>query len=640
MVLNVAPAFLNANSTLKLIFFGGKGGVGKTTCACATALQLAYTKSEKSILLVSIDPAHCLVDTIGGLVLPDNLKVIELDAEASLQAFKVRNNQILKEIAERGTFLDDNDLHNLMELSLPGMDELAAYLKIADWLQQGEYDCIVIDTAPTGHTLRLLEMPDLIRRWLEGLDTLLAKHRYIRRHFTGDKTLDHLDHFLLNMSDTLKGIEELIRDPSSCQFVMVMLAELMSVEESIDLALALKKRQIHLPEIIINQMISSSDCPTCMAKRKRQLLALKRASDHLCDQRRFWGLPLLPYEPRGNGITDLWLHGFQLGQIEALSQSSLGLPIKVENPAIIPEKSIKLLIFSGKGGVGKTTMACATALRLHQQFPGKRILLFSTDPAHSVADCLGLSVKCKPTRIMPGLDAQEINAEASFNEVRKEFRDELEAFLADALPRVDITFDREVMEHLLDLAPPGLDEIMALTAVMEHLDGGCYDVVVMDSSPSGHLIRLLELPELIEGWLRQFFTLLLKYRQVMRLPKLSERLVDLSRKLKALRRLLGDTEKTALYAVSIPTKLALGKTLQMLEKLHQLGIEPKGMFINLITPPSPCALCHALNQRENDQIKKASYGFFTGLPQTLVFLHSDSGGLARLEALGSELYKG
>ena len=136
MINNVSPAFLECESSLKLIFFGGKGGVGKTTCACATALQWAEGKPDKQFLLVSTDPAHSLHNALADLTLPKNLEVRELDAAASLHDFKAKHDQVLKEIAERGTFLDDEDLQGLMDLSLPGMDELAAYLEIADWLQQ------------------------------------------------------------------------------------------------------------------------------------------------------------------------------------------------------------------------------------------------------------------------------------------------------------------------------------------------------------------------------------------------------------------------------------------------------------------------------------------------------------------------
>ena len=634
---NVLPAFLKDDLSLKLIFFGGKGGVGKTTCACATALKLSLGQPDKPYLLVSTDPAHSLCDSLAGLILPKNLEVLELDAVASLNKFKRRHEKVLEEIAERGTFLDEEDLQSLMDLSLPGMDELSAYLEIAEWLQQERYHCIVIDTAPTGHTLRLLEMPDLVRRWLVGLDTLLAKHRYIRRHFTGDNRLDHLDRFLLEMDDSVKVMEKLMIDPASCRFVIVMLAEMMSVEESADLARTLSGRKIPTPELIVNQLLPANDCPVCSTRRKMQMLSLSLALNRLREQQ-FWTLPLLPVEPSGGALSTLWSQVRSIEQIDQPIKSAFELPIRVEEPSPLPNRSSKLLIFSGKGGVGKTTMACATALRMHEQYPDLRIILFSTDPAHSLADCLGIAVKGRPTPIFPGLDAQEINAEVAFDEVRREYRSELEDFLADALPHVDITFDREVMEHLLDLAPPGLDEIMALTAVVEHLSAGCYDVVVMDSAPSGHLIRLLEMPGIIGGWLKQFFSLLLKYRHVMRLPKLSERLVDLSRKLKALRILLSDPDKTSLYAVTIPTNLALEKTSEMLLSLHQLGISTKAMLINQITPESDCELCRALNQREDQQIKKAREDLFVDLPKTRIYLHSNTGGLARLTMLGSKLF--
>jgi arsenite-transporting ATPase len=218
-------------------------------------------------------------------------------------------------------------------------------------------------------------------------------------------------------------------------------------------------------------------------------------------------------------------------------------------------------------------MACATALQLQRQYPDLRLLLFSTDPAHSLSDCLKLKLQALPTQVIRHLDAQEVNAEAEFDSVRRNFRQELAEFLQQALPQIDITFDREVMEHLLDLAPPGLDEIIALTLIIEHIDQGRYDMIIVDAAPSGHLLRLLEMPELIRDWLRLFFALLLKYRQVMRLPNLSARLVALSRGLKKLHSLLQNPQQTRLYAVTIATELAVEKTVEMLESLQKLGID-------------------------------------------------------------------
>ncbi|MFM8330455.1 MAG: ArsA family ATPase [Candidatus Methylumidiphilus sp.] len=630
------PAFLKEPS-LKLVLFGGKGGVGKTTCACAAALELASAQADRLFLLVSTDPAHSIVSALAGMALPDNLTVRELDAAAALRDFKSRHEQALMEIAERGTFFDKEDLHGLMDLSLPGMDEVAAYLELAEALRQGRYHCIILDTAPTGHTLRLLEMPELVRRWLLALDSLLAKHRYIRRHYTGDASLDHLDRFLLDMDNAVKTMQTLLRDASQCRFVPVMLAESMSVEESADLARALAHRHIAMPELVVNQMLPANDCPSCQAERRRQALALVKARERLPNPA-FWTLPLLPRDPSGDDLKALWAHVSPLTDGAAVPPPPKALPLRVESPAKLPASTLRLLIFAGKGGVGKTTMACATALALRERHPALRILLFSTDPAHSLSDALGVPVGAAPTAVLPGLDAQEINAEAAFEDVRRAYQAELEAFLASAFPNLDITFDREVMEHLLDMAPPGLDEIMALTAVMEHLERGCYDLVVMDSSPSGHLIRLMDLPTLIGDWLKLFFSLLLKYRRVMRLPHLSERLVKLSQEIKSLRKLLADPKRAALCAVTIPTRLALDKTLEMAENLHRIDINLNSIFINQITPTNDCALCAAINLREMAQIKQADT-LFPKQPKTLIYRQADPGGLAGLSQLGANLYR-
>lgn len=632
----IYPKFLQ-ESSLKLVFFGGKGGVGKSTCAGATALKLAQEQPQHHFLLVSTDPAHSLQNILSNLVLPKNLEVRELNAAASLHEFKTQHNTLLKEIAERGTFLDQNDIQGLMDAALPGMDELAAYLEIAEWIQKDTYYCIIIDTAPTGHTLRLLEMPDLIHRWLTALDTLLAKHRYMRKRFGGDNRLDNLDNFLLGMNDSLKAMHGLMTDTGRCCFILVMLAEAMSVEESIDLAKALSQQRVFLSDLVVNRLFPKNDCPTCCVERNRQMLALKNALKRLPGLV-FWTLPLLAAEPRGKLLYALWSELRLLDENEVMTTPcSHKLPLHVENPILLPASTFRLLIFAGKGGVGKTTLACATALRLHSEYPELRILLFSTDPAHSLSDCLGVGVQQHPTSVLVKVDAQEINAEADFEKIRCDYRAELEAFLRDTLPNLDITFDREVMEHLLDLAPPGLDEIMALTTIMAHLDSGRYDMIIVDAAPSGHLLRLLELPELIRDWLKQFFSLLLKYRKVMRFPHLSERLVQLSRELKNLRILLQNAKQTGLYTVTIPTHLAIEKTYEMTCALQRLGITSKALFINQITPASNCALCQAITSRESLQLKRA-HDIFPNQPQAQIFRQIDPTGLSELTALGSALF--
>jgi arsenite-transporting ATPase len=635
----LSPEFLQG-SLLKLIFFGGKGGVGKSTCATATALTLAQEHSNQQFLLVSTDPAHSVKNILDDMCLPKNLEVCELNAANSLQKFKAKYDDLLRQIAQRGTFLDEEDIHGMMDAALPGMDELAAYFEIATWVRQDRYERIIVDTAPTGHTLRLLEMPDLIHRWLVALDTLLAKHRYMRRQFTRNHQLDHLDEFLLSMNGDLTAMQNLMTDTQRCRFVLVLQAESMIVEESIDLINALDQRHIPRHHIVVNQLQPTHDCEYCNHQKIRQVQALKTAVASVTDSI-FWCLPMVAVEPRGRLLYDLWQH-VQMVDFDSkeptYSEKDHKPPFMVVKPLEPPAETLRLILFAGKGGVGKTTSACATALRMHYDHSGKRVLLFSTDPAHSLSDCLGMPINSIPTKVVGNLDAQEINAVANFASIRHEFSEELDAFLKLSLKNIDLTFDREVMEHFLDLAPPGLDEIMALTEIMDHIDDGIYDVIILDAPPIGHFLRLLEMPELIRNWLKLFFNLLLKYRDVMRLPHLSERLVALSRGLKGLQRLLQNPEKTGAYVVTIPTELAIDKTIGMVSSLQQVGVPLQGLLINQMTPINTCDFCQSRSSLEATQIDRVR-NVFSDQPQAGIYKHINPSGLNMLASLGNSLYQ-
>ena len=123
------PSFFSKQG-LQLLLFGGKGGVGKTTCATAAALRLSALAPDRSILLVSTDPAHSVRDSLGGYEPPGKLHVLELDAQQCLADFREKNGGMLREIAAAGTFLDDEDIDQFLCLSLPGLDELMALFEI------------------------------------------------------------------------------------------------------------------------------------------------------------------------------------------------------------------------------------------------------------------------------------------------------------------------------------------------------------------------------------------------------------------------------------------------------------------------------------------------------------------------------
>jgi arsenite/tail-anchored protein-transporting ATPase len=632
------PGFL-ANPHLRLIFFGGKGGVGKTTCAAAAALRYARQSPQGSFLLVSTDPAHSLADSIGEFRPPDNVKILEFNAQDSLATFKARHRSKFAEIAARGTFLDEADIRRILDLSLPGLDELMALLAIAGWAGNQIYDLIVVDTAPTGHTLRLLTTPELIRGWLKALDALLTKHRFMQQRFRGSYQRDELDDFLLDLAASVKQMESLLRNSRACRFVPVMLAEDLVISETLQLLAQLQRMRIPVAEVVVNRLYPENSCLLCAEGRRRQQQQLNEfLSRGSLGVYTWWVLPLCPEEMRGPVLETLW-DGVSVVEPALPTRQKAPLEIlpRVEAAPPSPSDKTTFLIFAGKGGVGKTTLACATAVRLAQEFPGKEVLLFSTDPAHSLSACLETNIGPQPVHLNPGLTAMEIDARGEFAALKRQYHQELENFLQTAFEDFDVPFDRQVMERILDLSPPGLDEIMALVRVMEFLQQGRYDIFILDSAPTGHLLRLLELPEIVDQWLKTFFGLLLKYKLTFRFPDISQQLVRISRNLKQLRKLWRDPARAALYAVTILTEMAFQETSDLLAVCRRLGVPVPVLLLNLATPAWDCPLCAALNRREaiiRDKFQQAFPGH-----QTIIYRQSEPRGLKRLTALGQALYR-
>ena len=287
--------------------------------------------------------------------------------------------------------------------------------------------------------------------------------------------------------------------------------------------------------------------------------------------------------------------------------------------------------------MGKTTLACATAVRIARDSRPGEVLIFSTDPAHSLSACLDAEIGSEPTRLAPGLTAMEIDARAEFITLKNQYAEELEKFLSSISPNLDLTFDRDVMERVMDLSPPGLDEVMALTLVMELLAGDQYHVFILDAAPTGHLIRLLETPELIDQWLKVFFDLFLKYKRIFRLPKISRRMVRMSKDLKRLQKLLRDPARSALFTVTIPTEMAFEETKDLLGACRRIGIHTPVLFLNLATPDSKCSLCSALYRRES-LVKKKLQQAFPEIHQTMINHRGEPRGLERLGELGQAMY--
>ena len=273
-------------TSLKLILFGGKGGVGKTTCASSTGLYLASARGGSAsggkeafkTLIASTDPAHSLSDSLGQKIGDDikevkgikNLSALEISAEKALSKLKIEYEDEIKKILDTSTYLDQEDIDSIFALPIPGIDEVMGFKTIVDLIEEAKFDKYIVDTAPTGHALRLLTLPDLLDEWIKVMAKMRWKYRYMVETFAGKYTPDEGDDFLLSMKKTVKKIENLLKDQSRCEFIAVTIPEEMAILETERLVNDLTKYGIHISQLVINNVIESKGCQFCRERRKEQ----------------------------------------------------------------------------------------------------------------------------------------------------------------------------------------------------------------------------------------------------------------------------------------------------------------------------------------------------------------------------------
>ncbi|NQS88519.1 ArsA family ATPase [Patescibacteria group bacterium] len=595
------PSFLE-NEHLQLILFGGKGGSGKTTSAAATGIYLAKLNLERKILIVSTDPAHSLGDSfnclIGNKVTPvsemTNLWVLEMDANKLLQDYRKKNTPVIKKIASRGTYFDDEDIANLFDLSLPGMDEVMAVREIARILRTSQYDLIIMDTAPTGHTLRLLALPEQMEDWIKIMDMMMQKHRFLSKHYTGKYIKDECDRFLEKETRDIKQIKSLFKDHKRTEFVPVTIPEPMSIEETQRLLTILKRYQIFINNIIVNQITKSEECSFCRSRKKYQEDYIREIDEKFASYN-LVKMPLFPYEIRGRQELIKYAkvlsgenHQNQLTQIiEFLPQILLPTKVKLK-------KDLQFILIGGKGGVGKTSVASATALCLARDNPDKKIMVFSTDPAHGLGDSFDCSIGDKVTSIkaMGNLYAFELNPKRLLENLKDEYKKDIEEVFDKFLTTgVDVKFDREVMTELINISPSGLDEIMALKKIIDFAETKEFDLYVIDSAATGHLIRFLELPGLVRDWLKAIFRLFLKYKGMASFTKPAEKMVDFSKSIRIVREALTDSKRTEFLTVTIPEAMGVVEMERLISSLGKLKIPCHNILVNMVVPPVECSFC-------------------------------------------------
>src|SRR5687768_16820508 len=241
---------LDELASRRVVLFGGKGGVGKTTISAAAALHYAKTRA---VILFTTDPASNLSDLLSNPATQQlsNLRLESLDADKLYAKFLGTHLESFLEIGDRGTYLDREELRRLFELSLPGVDELMAWMHIGELIEENPETLIVVDTAPTGHTLRMLSSSDHFRQLALALDAMQEKHRAMVRQFTRRDPRDAIDAFIDDFDDRAKKRRALLTDPTRAAFVPVTLAEPLVVEQTIRLIGEVS--ELDVPFIVLNR---------------------------------------------------------------------------------------------------------------------------------------------------------------------------------------------------------------------------------------------------------------------------------------------------------------------------------------------------------------------------------------------------
>ncbi len=269
-------------------------------------------------------------------------------------------------------------------------------------------------------------------------------------------------------------------------------------------------------------------------------------------------------------------------------------------PASLPAiRGATLVFVGGKGGVGKTTVAATIALSLARERRARRVLLLSTDPAHSLADVFATAVGDRAVTLPkapPNLFVREVDAAAALATRRRD----IDAALDEIAGSLRAAWDVRAND-LMDLAPPGIDELFGLLSVFEARAD--YDVIIVDTAPTGHALRLLEMPETARAWVQMLMRVLLKYRTLVRPGKLAAELVDVSKSIRAFQATLRDRTSTRVLVVTRAAQLPRRETARLVARLERLGLHVSGIVVNALTPRAgTCRRCRRTRTAEQREL--------------------------------------
>ncbi len=528
------------------LFFTGKGGVGKTSIACATAVTLA--DAGKRVLLVSTDPASNLDEVLGvklgnhptPIPVIATLFAMNIDPEKSAAEYRERMvgpyRSLLPEAAVKSM---EEQFSGSCTLEIAAFDEFSGLL--GDPKATAEFDHVIFDTAPTGHTLRLLTLPS-------------AWDGFMEQNTTGASCLGPL----AGLQDQQKLYQESVKalgDPSVTTLVLVARAETSALLEAARTSRELAELGVRNQHLVVNGVFQAVDSGDPYAVALEQRGAAARAA--MPEGLKQFPLTIVPLSPGGIlGIDSLR----KLGKVDpkAAYSSSEENTDRVDNLSMLSDLIDDLvspgrgvILAMGKGGVGKTTIAAAIAVAIAQR--GYGVHLSTTDPAAHIAASMN-------DESLPNLSVSRIDPEV-----------ETARYSAEVMGRAGKNLDqrgRALLEE--DLRSPCTAEIAVFRAFADNVAEGTNKFVVLDTAPTGHTVLLLD-------------SALAYHREVSRqssaVPEAVENLLPRLR----------DPNFTRVLIITLPEATPVHEAAALQRDLRRAEIEPYAWVVNQVLSPLPIA---------------------------------------------------
>jgi len=607
------------------IFFSGKGGVGKTSMACTHAVR--YADEGKRTLIVTTDPASNLSDTfeqpighqVTSITNGPNLWAMEIDPDKATQEYIDRAMAPI-----RAAF--PPQIIQVMEeqMSGPCTAEVAAFDRFTDFLEVStstdkSFDVVIFDTAPTGHTIRLLELP---AEWSQSINAASSGN---------GQTCIGPAAAIQEAKNKYERALAAMRDTTQTTFIFVLHPESISIKETRRAITELSKLGIQNYRLIINSIIPIDGEKNTLFAARAQMQAhylMQIETDLPYLQQR---MSLLAGEIKGvqrlRQVGKIFFDGtsatktFKAEFIQP-QIATLATPLEDIRVRIQPNGHRRTVFFAGKGGVGKTVASCITAVWLTRQ--GHKTLLLTTDPAAHLGDVLDSPVgdEIAPVAGQPNLWAVKIDPKAAAETYKARI-------LEDARKRGRPEKAIAVMEE--ELNSPCTEEMAAFDKFIEYASQDEWQAVVFDTAPTGHTLRLLELPV---DWSKQLDVKIFASVDTSAADDVAKqrfgKVIEMMR----------DPEQSTFAFVMYPEATPILEAWRAARELGTVGIHPGLVVANMVIPPEQAntVFTHARRTMQEKYLVDISERFQLPLAQ-IPLLPYEIKGLEMLARLGDQIYQ-